>query len=190
LDLPLASVEAAALTQGVTFLYQQAGELLRRRREAKDRAADAGRKQQETTDVSEEGGQDSAMLSPVEDEGLPVLEPPTEAFATESTVRRFPRPGVLDELSSPLLEAQRNLDTYVLGDKPIEPNSTAMFQAVDRLRRLLEQVYGARLTFAGEQRRYTDDHSVTINRFQEGGITAGGFIKANGDIAGHDVNKR
>ena len=37
----LATVESAALTQGVAFLYAQAGDLLRRRREARDRAATA-----------------------------------------------------------------------------------------------------------------------------------------------------
>jgi hypothetical protein len=189
LDLPLASVETAVLTQGVTFLYQQAGELLRRRREAKDRSTDTATTQQKTQQVPKEdkSGNVRPML---EAQGLPALEPPNEAFAADSIGRKLPIPAVLDELSSSLLEAYRNLDTYLLGDEPFEPNSMATLQAVDRLRRLLEQIYGTRLTFAGEQRHYTNEHSVTISHIQEGGVTAGGSIKVKGDIAGRDLNRR
>ena len=38
----LATLEAAALTQGITFLYGQATELLKRRRDRKDAAVDDG----------------------------------------------------------------------------------------------------------------------------------------------------
>jgi hypothetical protein len=164
-DPSLAGVEVAALTQGVAFLYAQAGELLKRRRDARDRAAEAATQRREGD--------------------LPVLELPEEVFAPQAPDRAFPSPAVLDELSESLLDARRNLDPYVLGDEPLEPGSADVLLAVDRLRRLLERIYATRLSFAGE-RRYDATEHTAVAHVQQGGVSAGGSIKADGGIAGRD----
>jgi hypothetical protein len=192
MDSPLGSVEVAALTQGVTFLYNQAGELLKRRREAKDRAAVDARKQQEA--VQNSRPQDQARphvtrSSPLGPEGLPALEPPDGVFASPSANHAVPIPAVLDELSTSLLDARRSLDAYLPGGEPLRPTTTGALHAVDRLRRLVEQIYGVQLTFAGEWRQSAKEQWAPVNRIQEGGITAGGSIEVKGDIAGRDIHK-
>jgi hypothetical protein len=170
MESSLQGVGLAALAQGVAFLYEQAGELLRRRRETKDREAQTG----------------PASEGPA---GEPVhgvqLEPPAGVF--ESVPAARPHPGVLDRVAAELLTARRDVEDYVLGTATLDPGSAASLQAVARLRSLLEEVYGTRLTLTGEARGDDGDGRVRADHV---GVMISGNVHVGGDIAGRDINKR
>ena len=176
-DFTFANVEVAAMTQGVAFLYAQAGELLKRRRQAKDRA--------EAAVTQQAGGEARLPLS----DPLPPLEPPEGVFEPAANAIVHPAPAIVDRLSDSLLEARRDVDDYVVGTAALDPRSLATVQAVDRLRRLLEEVYGAVLTFKGEQRVAAGDVTTRVDA-QQIGVSIAGNVTVTGDIAGHTINKR
>lgn len=166
-DPSLATVEAAALTQGVAFLYAQAGELLKRRRDARERATQAG----ERTDAG----------------SLPALTLPGTAFEVAGTAPAAAVPGVVDELAESLLQARRDVDDYVVGIAALDASSPAVFEAVDRLRRILEEVYGVTVTFRGERR--SANLEVTRVKADRIGVFLSANAKVKGDIAGRDIIK-
>jgi hypothetical protein len=175
----LATVESTALTQGVAFLYAQAGELLRRRREARDRAA--------AQDHQEAGEEPLASISAgaaaAEPGSLPELRLPEGIFEPSSSALPASAPQALDRLAASLLEARREVDDYVVGMAMLA-DSQAGLQAADRLRCLLEEVYGAAVTFRGEDR--PAGREATYIHAQDAGVVARD-IKAK-YLAGHDIN--
>jgi hypothetical protein len=172
----LAVVESAALTQGVAFMYKQAGELLTRRRQARDRAAASAERQ---------AGGHSPAPGPAP---LAPLQLPEEVFEPVGSIPMAPAPAVLERLAQSLLGAYRDLDDYVLGTAALGGESQVGLDAVDRLRRLLEEVYGTAVTFRGEQRR-PGGGTATHVTVQQGGISLGGNVHVTGDIAGRDIVK-
>jgi hypothetical protein len=170
----LAGVETATLTQGVAFLYSQAGELLRRRRDARDRAAAK----------PEMPGGEASVPAP---ESFPSLQLPADVFESPGTAPVLPVPAALDRVADGLLQARRDIDDYVLGMAVLDPESAAVLQAIDRLRRLLEEVYGASVTFRGERQR----PAVAATRInaRQIGVALSGSVNVTGDIAGRDINK-
>jgi len=170
----LGTVETATLTQGVAFLYAQASELLRRRRETRDRI----------TDTREEPGRGIPVPEP---ESLPSLQLPDDAFERTGATPISPVPATLDRVADELLQARRDVDDYVVGMATLGPECPAALQAVDRLRRLLEEVYDASVTFRGEQQRPA--RAGPEVKAQRIGVVLSGNVKVTGDIAGRDINK-
>jgi hypothetical protein len=177
----LATVESATLTQGVSFLYAQAGELLRRRREARDRASAA----REQRGIAQAPAAASAEVPAAVPGSLPQLLLPGDVFDAAGGALPEAAPATLDRLAASLLAARRDVDDYVLGMASLGGDSQAGLEAADRLRCLLEEVYGSAVTFRGEQR--TAGRRTTYVRAQDAGVVAGGSIHAK-YIAGHDIN--
>lgn len=121
-----AVISALVLTEGIKFLYGQAGELLKRRRE---RLAAA------ENDVTPEA----------------VLDPPPGLLAGE-VQRTGPDDAQLDRVEPELRGLRRDLGDYAEDLRDVDPDDGLLREQVDALRRLLEVVYGQRITFAGEQR--------------------------------------
>lgn len=118
----LAAVGALALTEGVKFLYAQAGELLKRWR---DREKDAS-----------PGTELNVRLPPTAFTGeLGPITPDLQALST---------------LVGPLRELRTALAEYAQGIDPLDPSDAQMLKNVNALRRAVEAVYGQRLTFIGE----------------------------------------
>ena len=120
--LTLSALTSSALTEGIKFLYVQAAELLKHRRE------------RSTADSADE-----ARLPAV----LP-LEGSLEPL--------HPDLAVLQELEPDLLFLRRLISDYADEIEPADPNDDVLLEQVDALRRILEAVYGQRITFRGEHR--------------------------------------
>jgi hypothetical protein len=123
----LATVDQAVITEGVKFLYAQAGELLRRRRDRRKKS------------VAQPGSQSVAPeLASDVFEGTGRPSAPNSALAD----------SFLDDLSA----FRHTLAPYAQGIKDIDPSDQTLLKTVDAMRKILEAVYGERLTFIGEQR--------------------------------------
>jgi len=120
-----AAIGGVVLTEGIKFLYKQAGEVLKRWRERRD-----------TGGVPAE----SATLRPPE--GL-----------LEGTVEPVePKDDQAERLEQELRETRRLLADYAEGIETPKPGDHLVVEQADALRRLLEAAYGQRITFKGEQR--------------------------------------
>jgi hypothetical protein len=126
--ITLAVLSTVALTEGIKFLYGQAGELLQRRREREEAQTDA------TDPIAE-----------------PLPEPPADLLAGEP-MPLLADPVVLDTLAGELAQLRTMLEPYVMGERSASVSDEELLVRVDALRRGLEAVYGQRLTFAGEAR--------------------------------------
>ena len=120
--LTLSALTASALTEGIKFLYGQAAELLKRKRERS--TADSG-------DVTRQPD------APLLEGGLQPLHPD---------------PGILQQLEPDLRELRRLIADYADGIEPADPNDRVLLERVDALRRILEVIYGQRISFRGENR--------------------------------------
>lgn len=130
--LSLAALSAVALSQGISFLYSQLGDLLRRRRE---RRAAAGNDLPEA-DVVAPLGSAAQVLDGALAGGPIDLD-------------------ALDRHADQLAALRGLLLPYVEGDKPVEPSNRQLLEQVDAARALLEQVYGQHISFVGERRPAT-----------------------------------
>jgi hypothetical protein len=124
--LSLAALSAVALTEGVKFLYGQATELLKRRRERRDAAKK----------------DEAAAALPTAPEGL--LD---GALTVGEDV------PVADADADRLKALRSQLTDYMDGIEPVREDDAGLLEAADALRGLLEAVYGQRITFAGEPGR-------------------------------------
>jgi hypothetical protein len=166
-DSLLGTVEAAALTQGLSFLYQQAGELLRRRREAKDRAREP--------DESLESGEPSVI-------SIPALEAPGSIFVN-APPSAAGNPEALEHNVDNLRAAREALE-FAATVRPVEVKSSPQTQAaLAQVRTILEEIYGVDLSLVGEQRRHNgpeSSHKPSIKTRS---------LKIKGDFAMRDINK-
>lgn len=121
--LTLGMLGGVALTEGVKFLYGQATELLRRRRERKDAKAEP----------------------PAPPVGTPALDGELEQPLRVDD-------AVLEQLEPDLRDLRRDLKDYVDEIEPIDSADERLLATADGLRSVLEAVYGQRITFRGEQR--------------------------------------
>jgi len=120
-----AALGGVVLTEGIKFLYRQAGEVLKRWRERRDT-----------------GGAHAELAT---------LQPPERLL--EGTVQPVePRDDQAERLEQELREARRLLADYAEGIETPKPGDHLVAEQADALRRLLEAVYGQRITFKGEQR--------------------------------------
>ena len=128
--LSAAVLGAAVLTQGIRFLYEQAGELLRRRRDHKQATAEAG---------------------PVE---IPPAEEAGQALAGQLTTSAVDE-DAMDRYADQLARLWGWLAPYATGLTPVDPADRQLAEQVEAARRLLEQIYRQHITFTGERRPAT-----------------------------------
>jgi hypothetical protein len=128
--ITLALVSSVVLTEGIKFLYAQAGEILRRRREKID-AAEGDPAQPNVTDRVD-------------------IELP-DAFDGQLSEPKI-NFDALDRLGNELLETRESLSKYAEGFENVDSNDEDLLAKTDALRRLLEAVLQERITFKGEQR--------------------------------------
>jgi hypothetical protein len=131
--ITMAALGAAALTQGVTFLYAQATEVLNRWRARRD----AARRGEKPPDLGALGGEVDH----------PALNGPL-------------RPGPVDEdvvrdRSAEFSELADALGKYLDKPQSIDPGDPGLVARAEALRGLLELVYGQHITFRGESREPT-----------------------------------
>ena len=126
--LTLTAVGATAITEGIKFLYTQAGEVLKRWRERKS-------------------GNSEAVTSP---EAEPVtVELPPGAFEGQLKDPRLDF-TVIERLAPELRQLRAALADYAQDVDEVDPSDRAVLETVDGLRRAMEAVYGQTLTFKGE----------------------------------------
>ena len=128
--ITLAAIGTLAVTEGVKFLYNQAGELLKYWREKKKAAATpAGSAAPKPPEVKLPEVFEGQLLSPkVHDD-------------------------VLDRVQQNISDIRKELSEYADGVQEIEPTNEALLAQVDALRQLIEAVYQQRITFKGEENR-------------------------------------
>jgi len=127
--LSLTALTASALTQGITFLYAQATEILRRRAERK---------------AAEAKGETRAV------EPIPV---PDAAEHLEGTLEPLRvRTEAEDELADDVATLRRKLSDYVDGLATVDPSDRQLLIETAALREALEEIVGQRITFRGETR--------------------------------------
>jgi hypothetical protein len=127
--LTLGALGAVALTEGVKFLYGQAGEILKRRRERK-KAAEEGRAEGEP-------------------EPLRIKDPGVLEGELEPAVIDF---EAVERLEEDLKVLSQQLGNYASGIEEVDPSDEELLRAADGLRRTLEAIYQQRITFKGEER--------------------------------------
>jgi len=168
--LSLAALGAVVLSEGVRFLYDQAGELIRQRR-----ARSAGKGE------TGEGAGESKAGSTVTPEV--VAEP-----------RELPSPDLtqVDRFADELRELRRDLSEFASGVDPVDPDDEQLVARIDALRQVLEVIYGTPVTLAGEQR----DPATPIIRGRVDADEVAGYVaavradRATGVIEGHTTVRR
>jgi hypothetical protein len=126
--ITLTLVGTVVLTEGIKFLYGQAGELIKRWRDRKDAAAAEAAKKIETPLIAEAdifSGKVAPLVADVER---------------------------LQSLQPQLLKLRSALANYADGTETVDVNDNNLVTIADALRQQLETIYGQRLTFKGEQR--------------------------------------
>ncbi|MEU6951846.1 hypothetical protein [Streptomyces sp. NPDC045714] len=158
--ITLAGITAVALNEGVRFLYDQAGEVLRNYRER--RAA--------TTELPPELFEASSGESGEPGESR-------ELVADLDTVAR---------LEPELRGLRRDLGEYGQGVDLVDPRDSEVLALVDGLRRTLEAVYGAPIVFLGEPRPDAVRVRGGVEVQEVRGYVAGvrGLPASAGDITG------
>jgi hypothetical protein len=122
----LTMIGGTVLTEGVKFLYAQAGDLIRYWRERRD--AKAGETVPEPSASPPDG----------------LLQGRLEPLTVDHEA--------LDRVQEQIRDLRRDLLDYVEGTTPIRADDRGLLLRTDALRGLLEAVYQQRLTFRGEQR--------------------------------------
>jgi hypothetical protein len=126
--ISLASVGSLVLSEGVKFLFNEAGELLRRWRHGKTSPDDAGG----------DTGRTVALVLPAAFGG-----------GTLAADVDFAR---VEPVAERLLQLRGALSNYVDGVSEVNPEDRTLLRTADDLRGLLEELLGQRLTLAGENR--------------------------------------
>ncbi|RPF38072.1 hypothetical protein [Streptomyces sp. TLI_185] len=122
----LATLGTTALSEGIRFLFDQARALLDRRRG--DQEQDA-----------------AATAEP--DDG--VVQLPPDAFVGTLDTRRLDEAALAQSVAT-LRQLRTALFPFVDDETSVQPGDPELLQHVDQLRRLLEAVYGQRITFVTE----------------------------------------
>lgn len=136
--ITLAVVGTIALTEGIKFLYNQAGEVLKRRRERRDVAAKA----------KAEAEAKEAAQPPSEPVNVKLPEAAFEGQLVSPKINF----DAAEKLAEPIAELRKELSGYADGTEEVNTSDEKLLQNIDALRQALEAVYQQRLTFKGEQR--------------------------------------
>jgi hypothetical protein len=129
--LTLATVGSSLLTEGIKFLYKQAGEALKHWREGRNEAS------KRTVDQVERVSSSSIQPPPIFEGQLAPLEINIE---------------MVQRLEGPMRQLRHDLADYVDGTETVDAANLRLVETIDALRRVMEIVYGQRITLKGEQR--------------------------------------
>jgi hypothetical protein len=135
----LAAVGGFALTEGIKFLYGQAGEALKHWQERKKAKAAAAAEASEAVEAVE---------------AAPALEPvqvtlPADAFDGQLRDPRLHLEAV-ERLEQDLRDLRAAVADYAQGIDEVDPKDEQLLAKVDALRQAMEAVYGQRIAFKGE----------------------------------------
>ena len=136
--LSAAAIGGAALTEGIKFLYGQAGDILRRLRQRQDNTA-------------QQANQPEIIN----------LTLPTSVFKgnlTNATINF----EMVEQKKEQLQQLRTGLNTYVEGIDIVNENDTDLLKKVDGLRSLLEEIYGQQITFKGENNRPASGAPIVV----------------------------
>jgi hypothetical protein len=125
------AIAAVVMAEGIKFLYGQAGDLLKRWRDRKEKAATA------------------AAAPDTRPEKVEL--PPNTAIQGSLTSPEI-NYEFLAEVEDRLRAERKALNDYADGTETPDPANRQLLARVDSLRMLLEGVYGQTITFVGEQR--------------------------------------
>ena len=128
----LAVVGGIVLTEGIKFLYSQAGEILKRWRDRQDVAEKEGAAQPETTE-------------PID------IKLPPEAFQGQLSEPQI-HFDALKRVEGDLREVRKSISEYAEGIEKVDNQDMKLLTRVDALRQMLEAVLQERITFQGENR--------------------------------------
>lgn len=131
ITLSAAAIGALALTEGIKFLYSQAGEILKRWIARKKEMSQTPAKKNDNIETTE-------VVLPDVFEGK--LDNPKIHF---DKVR---------ELESDLRKLRKELTDYVEEIQEVDGKDTKLLKTVDALRNLIEVIYQQCITFQGEKR--------------------------------------
>jgi hypothetical protein len=120
----LAAVGAVVLTEGIKFLYGQAGDAIKRWRERK--AAGKG-----------------ASVEPIG------VQLPPGAFEGQLEQPQL-HLEVVEQLEQELRDLRKAVADYADGTDEVNLGDAGLMETIDALRRAMEAVYGERITFKGE----------------------------------------
>jgi hypothetical protein len=124
--ITLSALGATALSEGIKFLYAQAGEAIKWWRERRDKDASG-------------------------DEPLPAPpDAPLEGPLTAATINR----AAIERLEGEIRELRNALAPYAdtVAPEAVSPDDRELLEVVDGLRQALEAVTGQEITFKGEPR--------------------------------------
>lgn len=127
-----AILTTAALTEGVKFLYGQAGELLKRWRDRREATS-----------------KEAASAAPATEPVTVVLPEPVFAGQLSAPQIHF---AELERLAEPMRQLRKELVDYAEDTETVHPSDEKLIKIVNALRQILEGVYQQRLTFKGEER--------------------------------------
>lgn len=128
--LTITAIGAVVITEGIKFLYGQAGEILKRWRERKDAEKDASIQLNDT-------------------EPIDVKLPPIFEGQLSAPHIHF---DAVERVEEQLRGLRKDLSEYADGIELVDITNENVLQRIDALRQLLEAVYQQRITFKGEQR--------------------------------------
>lgn len=128
--ITLAAVGSIALSEGIKFLYNQAGELLKHWRGQRDAVKNAATQ--------------SEKIQPADVKLPPVFE--GQLVAPKIHL------DALDQVGDNLREIRKELSDFAEGIEQVDAENEALLTRTDALRQMLEAVYQQRITFKGEQR--------------------------------------
>jgi len=126
--LTLSALGSVALSEGIRFLYGQASEILKRRRD----------RSQETS------GGSTRVQGPLELGDLEILAGTLEPVEIDF--------DAADQLDADLKMLSQRLGNYANGLEEVDPTDENLLRVTDALRRVIEAVYQQRITFKGEAR--------------------------------------
>jgi hypothetical protein len=132
----LAAVGAIALTEGIKFLYGQAGEALKHWQERKKARAAAAAEAGATVEAA-------AAVEPVQ------VALPAAAFEGQLKDPRLHLEAV-ERLEQDLRDLRAAVADYAQGIDEVDPKDEHLLTKVDALRQAMEAVYGQRIAFKGE----------------------------------------
>jgi hypothetical protein len=151
--LSINSLGGETLQLGLRFLYSQAGELLKRRRERRDESSES-------------------QISP--GPGVDVLARPPSSLAPDF--------AALGKLEPQIRELRSLLSDYADEIEVVDPKNTSLIEVTQALRKTLEVVLRCDLTFRGERReRPALDVESQVDVGEVAGYVTGVLARAVGE---------
>lgn len=166
--ITLSALGAVALTEGIKFLYSQAGEVLKSWREHRKAASKVGEK---TIPIA-------------------VTPPPIFEGKVASLEIHF---DMLEPLAEHLLKLRTGLANYADELVPVDPNDQQLLEEIDALRQVMEAIYQQRLTFKGEQRAASGpvvEGAIDVESIAGKAIGVEAKIISSGRVVGTSKAKR